>query len=338
MRKEGKSIMNLQEIDFTDIGALKVGHAECEQGVTGCTVVICQEEAVAGVDVRGGAPGTRETDLLASGNLVDKVHAVFLAGGSAYGLNAAAGIMSYLEERDIGFDVGVGRVPIVPGAVLFDLAIGDPQIRPDAEMGYRACENATSASSLSGNISGNVSGNIGAGMGATVGKFAGPAHAMKSGLGSCGLQAGEIKVGALVAVNCLGDVVDEESNRILAGAVDKDSGRFLNTEAVMLENMTRGDNLFGGNTTIGIVATNAVLTKPQANKVSSMAHNGYARAIRPSHTMVDGDAIFTVSSGEIAADLNTIGFIAAEAMRRAILQAVLKAKTYKGYIAASELC
>lgn len=313
----------MKEINFTDIEGIKVGHEQCLTGATGCTVIICEEGATGGVDVRGGAPGTRETDLLNPVNLVEKVHGVYLGGGSAFGLDAASGVMEYLEERKIGFDVGVTSVPIVVGAVLFDLTVGDHRIRPDKKMGYKACENATKLQFLEGTV--------GAGTGATVGKFLGPQYAMKGGLGSFCLQIGELKVGALVAVNCLGDVIDPKTGEILAGALNKDKNGFADTESLMIEGYASKKNLFSGNTTIGVIATNGKMTKSQANKIASMAHNGYARTMRPAHTMVDGDTIFTLGTGIVEADMNVIGLLAARVMEEAVVRAIKKATTLEGY-------
>lgn len=304
----------MKQIEFTDIEGIDVGHAQNLNAATGCTVILCEGGATAGVDVRGGAPGTRETDLLNPVNLVQKIHAVMLAGGSAFGLDAAAGIMQYLEEKKIGFDVGVTRVPIVCGAVLFDLTLGDFKIRPDKEMGYAACVNATNKFCSQGNV--------GAGTGATVGKILGMNRAMKSGLGCYALQVGDLKVGALVAVNCLGDVIDPETGKKLAGPVNVDGKTFADTEDIMIQAYADKKNLFSGNTTIGVVATNAALDKAQVTKLASMAQNGYARTMRPAHTMVDGDTIFALSTGNVSADLSVAGLLAARVMERAVVNAV----------------
>lgn len=317
------------EISFTDIEGILVGHQQNYTALTGCTVVICEEGATGGVDIRGGAPGTRETDLLNPMNLVEKLHAVLLAGGSAFGLDAAAGVMGYLEEKKIGFDVGVTTVPIVAGAVLFDLAIGDYRIRPDKKMGYEACENATNKPSPEGNV--------GAGTGATIGKFLGMSQAMKGGLGTYCLQAGDLKVGAIVAVNCLGDIIDPKTGKILAGALTSDGKSFVNTEEIMAQQLTQKKNLFSGNTTIGVVVTNAKLTKAQANKIASMAHNGYARSIRPAHTLVDGDTIFTMATNKVEADVNVVGLLGAKVMEEAVLRGVKKASSLAGIKAYKDL-
>lgn len=303
----------MKEIELTDIEGIEVGHAQNLTAATGCTVVICKNGAAAGVDVRGGAPGTRETDLLDPVNLVEKIHAVMLAGGSAFGLDAAGGVMQFLEEQQIGFDVGVTRVPIVCGAVLFDLIIGDYKVRPDKAMGYQACLNAGKSC---------PQGNVGAGAGATVGKILGMDRTMKSGLGAYAMQVGELKVGALVAVNCLGDVIDPETGLKVAGLLSEDKKTLADTEEVMIAAYAEKKNLFSGNTTIGVVVTNAALDKAKATKLASMSHNGYARAMRPAHSMVDGDTIFALSTGSVSADLSVIGLLAARVMERAVVHAV----------------
>jgi len=298
----------MKQIGFNEIEGVLVGHAQDLEAATGCTVIISREGATAGVDVRGGAPGTRETDLLHPVNLVEKIHAVMLAGGSAFGLDAAAGAMQYLEEKDIGFDVQVTRVPIVCAAVLFDLAIGNHRVRPDKEMGYQACLKASQEETRQGNV--------GAGAGATVGKILGMGRAMKSGLGSYALQTGDLKVGALVAVNCLGDVIDPLTGGRLAGLLNEDLLTLADTEETMIRSYSDRKNLFSGNTTIGVVATNAAFTKGQATKLASMAQNGYARTMRPAHSMFDGDTVFTMASGSVEADVSVAGLLAARVMER----------------------
>jgi len=317
---------------ITDVPGIKVGHYTDLEAATGCTVILCEKGAVGGVDVRGGAPGTRETDLLRPVHLVEKVHAILLAGGSAFGLDAATGVMRYLEERDIGFDVKVAKVPIVPAAILFDLTIGNPKVRPDAEAGYKAC-----LAAAEGPV---AEGNVGAGTGATVGKLLGPKFASKSGLGTASQKIGKgIIVGAIVAVNAFGDVVDPETGEIIAGTRNPLGKGFLNT----LERM-KGDLgqtiLAFTNTTIGVVATNAYLTKEEANKVAQMAHNGVAMAIRPAHTMFDGDTIFALSLGEPGrkkANVSVIGAVAAQVMAQAIIRAVKQAESLHGIPAARDL-
>lgn len=318
-----KGLYIMIEIELTNIKGVEVGNAQDIEAATGCTVVICEEGATGGVDVRGGSPGTRETDLLKPENLVDKVHAIMLSGGSAFGLDAASGAMKYLEEKGIGFDVGVAKVPIVCSAVLFDLIIGNPNRRPDLEMGYKACIEATNKKCLSGTV--------GAGTGATVGKILGPERAMKGGLGSYAIQLGNLKVGALVAVNCLGDVIDSETGEILAGLLDEEGKEPIVTEKVLFTDSDANRNVFSGNTTIGVIVTNGKFTKAEANKIASMAHDGYGRAIRPAHTLFDGDTIFTMATGEVEGDINVVGTLAANVMEKAIVNAIKSAKALDGF-------
>ena len=312
----------MKQIDLLEIEGIRIGHAQNLEAGTGCTVVICEDGAVTGVDVRGGAPGTRETDLLKPENLVQKAHAVLLTGGSAFGLDAAAGVMQYLEENNIGYDVQVTRVPIVCGAALFDLTTGNHRIRPDRQMGYRACMNAGST--------GNLQGCVGAGTGAAAGKILGMERAVKSGLGGFALQIDHLKVGAIVAVNCLGDVIDPLTGEKLAGPLEDDMKSFADTEEIMIRAYSHTGSRFSGNTTVGTVITNAAFTKAQAAKLASMAHNGYARTMRPAHTMYDGDTIFAMSAGEITADLSVVGLLAARVMERAVTAAVVNASTLCG--------
>lgn len=304
----------MYEGKITDVPGIEVGHAQDFDAKTGCTVVISREGAIGGVDVRGSAPGTRETDLMRPMNLVEKVHAVVLCGGSAFGLAAASGVMRYLEERGIGFDAGVAKVPIVAGAVIFDLGYGDWRVRPDENMGYQACLNASA---------GDVpQGSVGAGTGATVGKILGMECCMKGGVGTSSIRLpGGIVVGAIVVVNALGDVVDPKTGRILAGARHPKTGAFIDTWKFIIEGNAL-KNAVPGNTTIGVVATNARLTKEQANKVAAMAHDGLALAVRPVHTMLDGDTLFALSTGKFECDVNVIGIAAAEAVARAVVNAV----------------
>lgn len=290
---------------------IRVGHWTDLEAATGCTVVLCPDGATAGVAVCGGGPGTRETDLLRPETMVQQVHAVVLSGGSAFGLATADGVMRWLEEHDIGFDVGVTKVPIVPAAILFDLAIGRHNVRPDAEAGYAACE-AASADPV-------AEGNVGAGTGATVGKLMGPISAMKGGLGSAVVRLGnEVIVGALVVVNCFGDVINPDTGEIVAGARSPDGG-WLDTAARLIE---MGTLPSFANTTLAVVATDAQLTQAQCAAVANMAHTGLARAVRPTHTHMDGDTIFALSVGDKQADVSVLGTAAAETVTRAILRAV----------------
>lgn len=289
---------------ITDVEGIKVGHAQSLEGMTGCTVIICEEGATGGVDVRGSAPGTRETDLLKSENLVERIHSVVLAGGSAFGLASSNGVMKYLEENGIGLDVGVTKVPIVVSAVIFDLWLGDSKIRPDEKMGYEAAKAATEFNTDRGVV--------GAGTGASVGKALGPSFAMKSGLGSASIKVGDLVVAALVVVNALGDIYNDGIQ--IAGPY-KD-GKLLSTLELMKEGYSSG--FANTNTTIGVITTNAILTKAEANKVSQVAHDGMARAINPVHTMMDGDTVFTMATGKVKGDVNLVSQLAAEVFQKAI--------------------
>jgi len=312
------------------LSGLKIGHFTDPRRATGCTVVLCERGAVCGVEVRGAAPGTRETDLLQPGALVEQVHGVLLTGGSGFGLDAAGGVVRWLEERGHGFPVGPVRVPIVPAAVLFDLWLGDPKVRPDASAGYAACAAARDAAPEQGNV--------GAGAGATVGKLFGIERAMKGGLGTASITAAGFTVAAIVAVNAVGDVVDPSSGETLAGARTRD-GRHL---AGSLRALERGDlpasTPAGSATTIGVVATDAVLTKAQAGRLASLAHNGIARCVNPL-TMADGDTLFAMATGASgqAASLTVLGALAAEAVTRAVLSAVHHASGLPGLPAARDL-
>jgi L-aminopeptidase/D-esterase-like protein len=331
--------MKLQNA-ITDIPGILVGHAQNDEALTGCTVILCEKGAVGGVDQRGGAPGTREVDALHPMHLVSKVHGIVLAGGSAFGLEAATGVMRYLEEKGVGFDTHIAKVPIVPAAILFDLGIGKPDVRPDASMGYLACQNASSEPPAEGNV--------GAGTGATVGKILGVGQCMKSGVGSASMEIGAgVIVGAIVAVNAFGDVIDPATGQIIAGVRSKDvgplhigaPGYFADTLQVMRTLIGRTALGFGsrGNTVIGVVATNAKLDKEAANKVAQMAHDGLARTVRPAHTMLDGDTIFALATGEHVADVNIVGAYGAEVFAQSILRAVHAAKAVAGIPAISQL-
>lgn len=316
---------------LTEVPGVKVGHFTDARRPTGCTVILTEEGAVGGVDVRGSAPGTRETDLLNPTNLVDKVHAVLLSGGSAFGLEAATGVVRYLEERKIGFNVGVAHVPIVPAAILFDLGVGDAKIRPDAAAGYKACEAASTARPAEGNV--------GAGAGATVGKLYGGKRAMKAGIGTASIKMAGITVGAIVAVNAVGDIVDPATGRPIAGARTEDGKSLLNTREAILRGVLPASLLAGTATTIGAVATDAVLTKAQAQKIAQMAHDGLARTINPIHTMFDGDTLFALGTGKSGktGNPNLIGILAAEAMAIAVVRAARAARGIEGYPSANDL-
>jgi|HubBroStandDraft_6_1064221.scaffolds.fasta_scaffold216641_1 L-aminopeptidase/D-esterase-like protein len=316
---------------ITDVQGVKVGHFTDSRRPTGCTVLLFGTGATAGVDVRGSAPGTRETDLLNPINTVQQVQAILLAGGSAFGLDAASGVVRFLEEHRLGYSVGDVVVPIVPAAILYDLEIGDPKIRPTAESGYKACQAATTERVPEGNV--------GAGAGAAIGKMFGMKQAMKSGLGTASIRVGDtgLVVGAIVAVNAVGDVIDPKTGKIIAGARNADGSGFMDSMARIREGYSvRTD---GANTTIGVVATNAALDKTQAAKVAQMAHDGLARTIYPVHTPSDGDTIFAVATGasQVRASPGAIGALAADVMARAVLRAVISARGIAGLPSYSDL-
>ena len=306
---------------ITRVAGIEVGHFTDTRRPTGCTVVMAREGAVAGVDVRGAAPGTRETDLLHPSNLVDKVHAIMLAGGSAWGREAATGAVRWLEERGVGLDVAVGRLPIVPAAVLFDLLVGDMRIRPDAAAGYAACAAASSADPAEGNV--------GAGAGAVVGKVFGIQHAMKGGVGTAAITVDGVTVGALIACNALGDVIDPDTAQVMAGARTDDGRALRDTRRALLCGQPPQPLLAGTNTTIGVVATDAILTKVQAHRLAIAAHDGLARSINPVHTMSDGDTLFSLGTGRAGKSLGmmVLATMAAEATARATVRAVQAARS-----------
>lgn len=307
----------LSEGYITDVDGIRVGHFTDGRRPTGCTVVLCEAGAVAGVDVRGASPGTRETDLLDPSNKIEHVHGIALSGGSAFGLDSAGGVMRYLEERGIGYATPYARVPIVPAAILFDLRLGDPKIRPDAEAGYRACLAAAAGAVEEGSI--------GAGAGATIGKI-GPGLPMKGGVGTASVRLpGGRVVGALVAVNCVGNIVDPSTGQVIAGCRAANGRGFVD----LVEWYRAGSPVEESNTTIGVIATNVAFSKAQMKKIAQMGHDGMARAINPIHTPWDGDTLFALSTGEIAGsipDVGAIGAMAAQAVSEAILRAVKKAR------------
>ena len=325
----------VKEIKITDIENIKIGNAEDEKAGTGCTVIICEIGAITGLDVRGGGPASRESELTKHAASAEVIHAVLLSGGSAFGLDAAGGVMKYLEERNIGFDVGITKVPLVCESCIFDLRVGDYKIRPDAKMGYQACVN-----SEKNNIQ---MGNHGAGTGATVGKILGINYAMKSGLGFYALQIGNLKVGAIVSVNAFGDIFDYESGKMIAGVLNKEKNGFGNSEEELIkiaENKNLSfdiENNITTNTTIGAVITNAKFTKSQMGKIASMSHNGFARTIKPVHTTLDGDSIYAMSVGDVKANLDAVGSIAAIAMGKAINSAIINTKSAYGFKAYSDI-
>ena len=305
---------------ITRVAGIEVGHFTDIRRPTGCTVVMARAGAVGGVDVRGAAPGTRETDLLDPCNLVEKIHAIVLAGGSAWGLDAASGAVRWLEEQGVGLDIGVGRLPLVPAAVLFDLMVGDMRVRPDAAAGYAACAAASSADPAEGNV--------GAGTGASVGKLFGMARAMKGGIGTASVTLDGVTVGALIACNAVGDVIDPDSATVLAGARTADGLQLLDTRRALLRGERAQSVLPGTNTTIGVIATDAVISKTQAQRLAVAAHDGLARTINPVHTQLDGDTLFTLGTGASGKNpgMLLLATMAAEATARATLRAVQMAR------------
>jgi len=316
--------MIIEEISINNIEGFKIGQAQNHEAATGCTVIICENGAICGVDVRGGSPGTRDTDALNPVNNREKVHAVLLSGGSSFGLDAAGGVMKFLKQKKIGRDVKVTVVPNVCAAILFDLKCGRHDIRPDEMMGYESCECAFAGQSW-------ASGNYGAGAGATIGGLCGNDRAMKGGIGSVAYNYNGLYVGAVIAVNCVGDVY--KAGKKIAGARSADGANFTDSESVILDKTT---DLFSGNTVIGCIITNAKLTKAQATKLASLGHNGIARAVRPAHTVFDGDTIFAMCTGEVESTLDAVGVLAARAVEHAIIDAVHSAETLGKYIAARD--
>ena len=324
----------MKQIKINEIENIKIGNAENKEAGTGCTVIICEKGAVTGLDVRGGGPASRESELLKPTAASGFINAILLSGGSAFGLDAAGGVMEYLEEKNIGFDVGITKVPLVAQSCIFDLTVGDMKVRPDKSMAYEACVNAEKNNPTMGNA--------GAGTGATVGKLGGMATAMKGGLGSYAVQIGDLKVGAIVAVNACGDIYDYDTHEIIAGLLTPDLKNFANTEQVIY-NMceaamaTAGNGLENKemqNTTIGVIITNGKFTKAQMNKIATMAHNGYARTINPVHTSMDGDSIYAMSVGEVTADMDMVGTLAANVMGHAVCGAIRKAEDAYGVMSA----
>lgn len=320
----------MKEINITDIKGIQIGQVENIEAGTGCTVIICKEGATAGVDVRGGGPATRETDLLNPINMIQQINAVMLSGGSAFGLDAASGAMQYLEEHNCGFDMQVAHVPIVCGASLFDLTVGDPKIRPDKAMGYQACLNSEKNEPPK-------EGNYGAGCGASVGKIMGPQYAMKGGIGTSAIEINDVQVGAIVAVNACGNIVDYKTNEQLAGIYDQECGCILPADEVIFQQIERLHKLPSGNTTIGCIITNAKLDKAQCTKIAGIAHNGYAQAIHPVHTMSDGDTIFVLSTNEVEIMPDVIGILATNLMAKAINRAIKAADSAYGLKSYKEL-
>lgn len=313
----------MKEIRITDIEDFRIGQTEDAKAGTGCTVIIAEKGAAAGVDIRGGGPASRECELLRPFSVAPAIHALVLGGGSTFGLDASGGVLEYLEEHKIGYDMGVTHIPQVCQSDIFDLTVGDLKRRPDKEMGYQACVN-----SEKGNYR---DGNYGAGCGATVGKWLGMDYCMKSGIGSAAVQIGEVKLGAIVVVNSIGDIYDPDTGKTIAGLLSEDKKAFRSTEQLMYDTAEIKENGFAGNTTIGAILTNAAFDKIQLAKIASMTHNGYARCIRPVHLSMDGDSIYALSNGRVAADMDMIGTLAAKVMSMAIVNAVHSAEDAFGF-------
>lgn len=320
----------MDKIRITDIENIRIGQVEDAAGATGCTVFISPEGMPAGLDVRGGGPASRDSQLLNPLMSADRIHAILLSGGSAFGLGAANGVMEYLEKQNIGFDVGVTKVPLVVQSDIFDLTVGDVNARPDHKMGYDAAKTAMIAPNYR-------DGNFGAGCGATVGKFAGMDYCMKTGIGSYAIRIGELKIGAVVVLNALGDIYDWRSGKQIAGLLSEDKKSLRSTIDLMKEKTEVIDNKFTGNTTLAVVITNAGFQKAQLCKIAGMAHDGYARSINPVHTSADGDSIYAVSVGTLLADQDLVGTLASEVVCEAIKNAVTSAKSAYGFISSNEL-
>ena len=320
----------MKEIPITEVGEIRIGQTENVDAATGCTVFMCENGMRAGLDVRGGGPASRDSQLLNPLMAADVIHAIVLAGGSAFGLGAANGVMRFLEEKGYGFDVGVTKVPLVVQSDLFDLTVGDTYVRPDAEMGYEAAKKAFEAPNYR-------DGNYGAGCGATVGKMAGMDYCMKTGIGSYCISIGELKVGAVVALNALGDVYDWKTGKQVAGLLAEDKKSLRSTLECMRAAIDPVENKFVGNTTLSVVITNAAFSKPSLCKIAGMAHDGYARSINPVHTSADGDSIYAVSIGDVKADQDLVGTLAAEVVSEAILRAVESAESAYGFPASRDL-
>ena len=318
------------EIPITDIESLMIGQAENKEAGTGCTVLICRDGMRAGLDVRGGGPASRESQLLNPLTSAQFLHAVVLSGGSAYGLGAANGVMSYLEEKGIGYDTGVALVPLVAQSDIFDLSVGDARIRPDADMGYEAAKSAFEGPDYQ-------DGNYGAGCGASVGKIAGMDYAMKTGIGSYAVQVGDLKIGAITVLNALGDIYDWKTGEQVAGFLTEDKTGLRSTMEYMSASTESKENKFTGNTTLAVVVTNADFSKSQLCKIAGMAHNGLARSINPVHTSADGDSIYAVSVGNVDADQDLVGSLAAEVVSEAVLRSVYRAESAYGLPAAADL-
>ena len=325
-----KAFTDLKEISVLDIGPLRIGQVENREAATGMTVLISEEGMRAGLDVRGGGPASRDSQILNPLMAAQQIHSVVLSGGSAFGLGAANGVMKFLEEKDIGFDTGVAKVPLVVQSDIFDLSVGQANVRPDAEMGYAAAKAAFESPNYR-------DGNYGAGCGASVGKAGGMETAMKTGVGSYAVQIGDLKLGAIVVLNALGDIYDWKNGRQIAGLLSEDKSELASTMQTMCRSIEVIDNKFTGNTTIAVIITNAHFEKAQLCKIAGMGHDGYARSINPVHTSADGDSIYAVSVGEVAADQDLVGALGAQVLSEAIVRAVTSADSAYGLSSAKDL-
>ena len=320
----------MKEISITDIKNIKIGQVEDAAAGTGCTVFLCEDGMRAGLDVRGGGPASRESQLLNPLMAAQVVHAIVLAGGSAFGPSAGSGVMRYLEDQGIGYDVGVTRVPLVVQSDLFDLTVGDAFVRPDEAMGYAAAKQAAEEPNYH-------DGNFGAGCGATVGKIAGMDSCMKTGIGSYAVQIGDLQIGAVVALNALGDIYDAKSGKQIAGLLAEDGKAFRSSPQVIEQSIKVVKNRFAGNTTLAVIITNSYFEKTALCKIAGMGHDGYARSIRPVHTSLDGDSIYAISVGDVEADQEVVGTLAAEVISEAIVRAVENAESAYGFPSAKEV-
>lgn len=312
----------MKQISIEAIENFKIAHVENKEGATGCSVIICEQGAACGLDVRGGGPASRESELLKPVAAAEVIHAVLLSGGSAFGLDAAGGVMQYLEEQNIGFETGITKVPLVCQSCIFDLGVASKDIRPDKDMGYRCAQKAFTQHD-------NEWGNVGAGCGANVGKLMGMDYAMKSGIGSYAIQIDDLKIGAIVAVNAVGDIFDHITNTKIAGLLKKNKEEFSDSLETMIS-MYKAMNQPNTNTTIGVIITNANFDKTKMNKIAAMAQNAYARCIKPVHTSADGDSVYAMSCGNIKADIDVVGTLAVEVMAEAIKDAIYQSKSAYG--------
>lgn len=318
----------MKKISVSDIEGFRIGHAQNFEAATGCTVILCEQGGAAGLEVRGGGPASRETELLKPLAAAEKIHAILLSGGSAFGLDAAGGVVRYLYQNGVGFDTGVAKVPLVCASCIYDLQIGASDVWPDAEMGYTACVNSENIDMIDGDI--------GVGTGATVGKLLGPLHMMKAGVGSYALQIGDFKIGAIVVVNAVGDIFDPDGGKQLAGLLNSDRTGIISTENCLYSMKQPLQECLAQNTTLGVVIMNAAFNKPQMNKIASMANNGLARTIRPLNTSMDGDAMYAISLGNVNISVDIAGTLASQVVAEAVKSAAISSKGLKNVPSAND--